>query len=341
MVLRQHRGATTERLTASPSWELSSCIRYNPPTTQSPIIVAAACGSCRSGGGGFSSCQRVPKSSRWLDRLEFRRSMRYLHPWRASRFEVVSHMPSASRHRQFVRRGNSRSLMQRPGRRVISLLVLLGILCSFFPLPAPPSVVSGTASGPSMAARSAVRPIEKDRSRPFPCAQRVCGCRSAEQCWKKCCCFTDAQKVAWADAQGVELPAFVRESAARALQTDGWTAGAGKHRRSQACARCEHRTPADTGSVGGTVSRSKRPGRSERPELASGVVIVQDALACQGIDWQWQFDPGTAPRSPVVSPGVEPPPVHLPGPTPPVWRNPSPQVPVPPPRASVPPGSSA
>jgi len=337
MVLRQHRGATTERLTASPSWELSRCIRYNPPDDTVPEDCSGSVWIVPEwGGGGSSSCQRVPKSSRWLDRLEFRRSMRYLPTRRASRFEVVSYMPSASRHRQYVRRGNSHSLMQRPSRRLICLLVLLGMLCSFFPLPAPPLVVSGTESG-----SSAAGPVEKDRSRPFPCAQRVCGCRSAEQCWKKCCCFTDAQKVAWADAQGVELPAFVRESAARALPTDGPTARAGKDRRSQACARCEHRTPADAGSVGGTVSRSERPGPSERPELASGVVIVQDALACQGIDWQWQFDPGMAPRSPVASPGVEPPPVHLPGPTRPVWRNPSLQVPVPPPRASVPPGSSA
>jgi len=271
---------------------------------------------------------------------------------------VVSHMPSASRHKQFVRRGNSRSLMQRPGRRLISLLVLLGILCSFFPLPAPPAVVSGTASGPSTPARSAVRPIEKDRSRPFPCAQRVCGCRSAEQCWKKCCCFTDAQKVAWADARGVELPAFVRESAARAQPSDRRTAGVGKSRGTRACARCERETPAVPGTrstggggvAGGTASGdtvgaaappSRRTGQADAEAVASGVVIVQDALACQGIDWQWQFDPGTAPRSPVVGPGVEPPPVHLPAPARQVWRNPTPQVPVPPPRASVPPGSSA
>lgn len=259
-------------------------------------------------------------------------------------------MPSASRHRQFVRRGNLRSLVERPDRRLISLLVLSGILCTFFPLPAPPVVVSGLAS--NVFTKDLV---EKDRSRPFPCAHRVCGCRSAEQCWKKCCCFTDAQKVAWADAQGVELPAFVRESAARAQHGDARTAERGNSRGVRACARCERETPAawrEGGTVGNddtrggdTVKSAGAPaGRADqpaRPEIAGGVVIVQDALACQGIDWQWQFAPGTAPRSPVVDPGVEPPPVALPAPAPQEWCNPSLQVPVPPPRVSLSAGSSA
>lgn len=53
------------------------------------------------------------------------------------------------------------------------------------------------------------RVIEKDRSQPFPCQDRPCGCRSASQCWQKCCCFTNAQKVAWAKTNQVTLPAAV------------------------------------------------------------------------------------------------------------------------------------
>jgi hypothetical protein len=37
----------------------------------------------------------------------------------------------------------------------------------------------------------------KDRSQPFPCQDRPCACHSAEQCRKKCCCFTPEQKMAW------------------------------------------------------------------------------------------------------------------------------------------------
>jgi hypothetical protein len=42
----------------------------------------------------------------------------------------------------------------------------------------------------------------KDLSVPFPCQSRACGCRSAAQCQKKCCCFSRAEKVAWARRQG-------------------------------------------------------------------------------------------------------------------------------------------
>ncbi len=52
------------------------------------------------------------------------------------------------------------------------------------------------------------KPPGKD-GRPFPCQNRPCGCQSAAQCWKSCCCFNNAQKLAWAKANGVTPPAFV------------------------------------------------------------------------------------------------------------------------------------
>jgi hypothetical protein len=83
-----------------------------------------------------------------------------------------------------------RKIRNRWTRRLISLFVLIGILGSFVPLPAALSVC-------------------KDLSKPFPCQQRACGCRSAYQCWKRCCCFTNSQKVAWAKLEQVALPDFV------------------------------------------------------------------------------------------------------------------------------------
>lgn len=43
--------------------------------------------------------------------------------------------------------------------------------------------------------------IEKDLSVPFPCMHRRCGCKSAAQCSKQCCCFSAAQKAEWAQQQ--------------------------------------------------------------------------------------------------------------------------------------------
>ena len=86
-------------------------------------------------------------------------------------------------------------------RGLVSLSVLLGVCAMLFPLPVAPLPPNSP---------------EKDSSEPFPCQNRPCGCRSAEQCWKKCCCFNDAQKVAWAKANNVKVPDFVLAAAKKA-----------------------------------------------------------------------------------------------------------------------------
>ena len=74
-----------------------------------------------------------------------------------------------------------------PCRRVVVWICLLlyALVASGLPLP------MGTLDG-SVAARLA----EKDRSKPFPCMNKPCGCRSAKQCFAKCCCHTAAERLA-------------------------------------------------------------------------------------------------------------------------------------------------
>jgi hypothetical protein len=55
--------------------------------------------------------------------------------------------------------------------------------------------------------------IVRDCRQPYPCMDHACGCMSAQQCWESCCCFTNSEKVAWAEAQGVAIPDYVREAA--------------------------------------------------------------------------------------------------------------------------------
>lgn len=38
----------------------------------------------------------------------------------------------------------------------------------------------------------------------FPCQFSACGCRTAEQCRKACCCHTKQQKIAWAVDRGID-----------------------------------------------------------------------------------------------------------------------------------------
>ncbi|WP_144986065.1 hypothetical protein [Gimesia aquarii] len=79
-------------------------------------------------------------------------------------------------------------------RSVICLVLLCALVFSFFP-------------------RSLSHPagIQKDRTVPFPCQNRPCGCQSAGQCWKTCCCFTNREKLVWARANQVTPPECVTQ----------------------------------------------------------------------------------------------------------------------------------
>lgn len=63
-------------------------------------------------------------------------------------------------------------------RQATSCLLLLAMVAALFPMP---------ISLPVLA-------FAKDRSQPFRCQDRPCGCRTAEQCRKQCCCFPSGQK---------------------------------------------------------------------------------------------------------------------------------------------------
>ncbi|HEY7157642.1 MAG TPA: hypothetical protein VH575_27045, partial [Gemmataceae bacterium] len=67
--------------------------------------------------------------------------------------------------------------------------------------------------------------VHKDTSQPFPCQNHPCGCQTAEQCWRHCCCFTPEQRWAWAREHGVEPPAYAEkpiEKPAENPAPQGW-----------------------------------------------------------------------------------------------------------------------
>ena len=80
---------------------------------------------------------------------------------------------------------------KRNAPRALAILAALGGLFASCGWPAPPP-----------------RPVTGDS---YPCQSRPCGCVTAEKCWAgDCCCFTLGEKLSWADARGVEVPAHVR-----------------------------------------------------------------------------------------------------------------------------------
>ncbi len=56
----------------------------------------------------------------------------------------------------------------------------------------------------------------------YPCAGCGCGCASAEQCWRSCCCHTLAQRFDWAREHDVRPPEFAIAMARQAGLDVAW-----------------------------------------------------------------------------------------------------------------------
>ena len=151
---------------------------------------------------------------------------------------------------------------------------------------------------------------------PFPCMNHPCGCRSAEQCWRGCCCLTVEERWAWAREHNVEPPSYAErppapkkpvpaESPAEGLaDRPPARPGRGAHlRRSLLCRLC----PAGRGQAGRreTAPCCSQRNRLRNPAPADGLHWVggSAALGCRGHGTLW-----------IASGAVTPPPAAL------VWQ---------------------
>lgn len=157
-------------------------------------------------------------------------------------------------------------------RSVICLVLLCALVFSFFPLSL--SLPAG---------------IQKDRTVPFPCQNRPCGCQSAGQCWKSCCCFTTREQITWAKANQVTPPEFIaRSGQAEPVQTVDESC------QTDVC--CSKSTPAGSPAVKNCCSHKKNThphATDEKPtsQPESDVVIGQLTLKCQGKGLFWNSLP--------------------------------------------------
>jgi hypothetical protein len=149
----------------------------------------------------------------------------------------------------------------------------------------------------------------------FPCMDCPCGCRTAEQCWRHCCCHTVSQRLAWAQEHGVTPPAYILEAA---RESGVLAADDGDY--CHACC-CHCKKAAATGPT--AESSQSKPG---------GYVLAIKALECQGGALGiLRTLPAVVPAPAVFGTGPLPPPVTLVF-SPPLFKAISTDVPVPPPR---------
>jgi hypothetical protein len=147
-------------------------------------------------------------------------------------------------------------------------------------------------------------PTGKSAGQPYPCMNHRCGCQSAEECWRNCCCMTLEERLIWARENHVIPPDYAL-AAARAQGIEWaayWPRDSGQPDSNQAVsfqsspeqAVCQEQSGSDSdcGSAvcdcprcacqrcaGKTTCKESRP--------LSGFLLIA-AMKCHGIGDNWQ-----------------------------------------------------
>jgi hypothetical protein len=116
----------------------------------------------------------------------------------------------------------------------------------------------------------------------FMCATSRCGCRTAEQCWRSCCCHSLAERIAWARQYGVTPPAFALAQA-RAAGIDIGCCAMTNAKRNHSC--CETRLAA-------APTKPSRSCCSKHAHVAAKQtndfrVVGWQSLKCKGHTMNW------------------------------------------------------
>jgi hypothetical protein len=185
-------------------------------------------------------------------------------------------------------------------------LVGYAIVASGLPLP------MGASSSAASNSPAAKRLAGKDRSRPFPCMDKPCGCATAEQCFSNCCCNSPAELLAWAKANRIDpavIVALKRRAAAPAVSVKRSCCSP---KAETSC--CESPSSAPTAIDEADVCSDYRSlaanpewpdddedHREESWPVSEKVVVLRAMLACGGIVAQWSAIGISLPPPPVVS----------------------------------------
>ena len=148
------------------------------------------------------------------------------------------------------------------------------------------AVISGVplpiAGSPPVAGSAAAnRLAAKDRSRPFPCMDKPCGCATAEQCFSNCCCNSPAELLAWAEAHHLD-PATL-------LALHGRVAATAPQAPTAACC-CSSATTAASCCATTASAPAHQPApadESDSAPLPSRMISLKAMLACGGVLAGW------------------------------------------------------
>jgi hypothetical protein len=173
-----------------------------------------------------------------------------------------------------------RSVSWRPlFRRLIAVGALFAYLAAVNGLPLPPPVVI------------------KDGGKPFPCQGHACGCQTAEECWRHCCCHTPEERWAWAKENHIQPPDYAEKPAAKEWRTTPIREQSESRQTASSSCPCCH------GDGASATCRSATSHQS--PTIPLGASTVSP-LRCQGLTTQWVTTGVVPSEPPTLAPRPEP-----------------------------------
>jgi hypothetical protein len=192
--------------------------------------------------------------------------------------------------------------------RFTAWMALLGyaIVASGLPLP------MGAAFPSASNSPAAKRLAGKDRSRPFPCMDKPCGCATAEQCFSNCCCNTPAELMAWAKANRVDPAVIVALKRRAAVPAVSVKRSCCSPKAETSCCESPSSAPAainEADVCSDYRSLAANPewpdddedGHEESGPASGRVIVLRAMLACGGIVAQWCAIGTSLPPPPVIT----------------------------------------
>jgi hypothetical protein len=151
---------------------------------------------------------------------------------------------------------------------------------------------------------------------PFPCMNHPCGCRSAEQCWRGCCCLTVEERWDWAREHNVEPPSYAERPPAskKPVPTEspspkGWQTArlrdqaAGHTSAAHSCSDCVQQAEAKRRVAAKPLPCCSAKETPSQPGSLDGLHWVggSAALGCRGISTLWIASGAVTPPPAVLS----------------------------------------
>jgi hypothetical protein len=133
-----------------------------------------------------------------------------------------------------------------------------------------------------------------EHGQPFLCQDHSCGCATAEDCWRHCCCFSAEERWAWAQENHVEPPEYAErptvESWSTARLRERAEDGDADHSKCTHCqpparqnACCDH--PAKTSCCQRASAANEDRDHCTPPTSRAPVLL--SAWRCQGLSTVW------------------------------------------------------